>query len=418
MPTRLNGKISYSEEGQLPIGSQGKWASQACLERPADIKRHYFDEALSLLEKSQSSVPSSAYHDYAIFAERQYHAVTKSPDWLRVKVYIERKTAELQRMDSMRSKIAIPTNVFESEKKKAETLLNTDKALYAEYVKSRTMFLSQAIEMWSLCLAGSDDFDDDAIIRLCSLWFANFDDTEEELPDKIGKALDRIASRKFVFLAHQLSARLSEAEQGTDVSANQENLRAVMLRMCKEHPFHTLFPVFCLRADSHSGRASRVSIPASQTGRANAASTIFAQLRADASCASRITDVETVCRASVQWAKHPIKPTVNARKTQKVFDIPAQLEIRKLANIKVPVITTHIPLDPTCMYENCVWINRYEPTFQTAGGVNLPKINRCIGTDGHKYKQLVSAHKRLHTAPLTFFHSSKEKVRTTSDRMQ
>jgi ataxia telangiectasia mutated family protein len=56
----------------------------------------------------------------------------------------------------------------------------------------------------------------------------------------------------------------------------------------------------------------------------------------------------------------------------------------------VPVTTAYTPLDPTLKYDDCVWVARYEPTYATAGGVNLPKISVCLGSDGVSYKQLVS----------------------------
>lgn len=334
------------------------------------------------------------YHNYAVFADRQYHTIAKSPDVLRLKVYIDRKTTEVKRMEEDMTN-ALRTNntrrqaTLSVEKRKAEALLHADLALYAEHVKSRNLFLKQAIEMWSLCLASSDSFDDDGAIHLCSLWFANFDLCEEDLPSQVGKALGRVSSRKFVFLAHQLSARLAESEKAAGTT--QENLREVILRMCKEHPFHSLFPVFCIRTELASGKATRRSMGSqfSQTARPLAAGVIFDQLRADPSCAKRIQDVEKVCNASLKWAKHPVKHMVN-QAGKKIFNVPSGQDILDLANVHVPVITAQTPLDPTCRYNDCVWIAKYESTFEVAGGLNVPKIIRCIGADGNKYKQLVS----------------------------
>ena len=234
---------------------QGNWASQACLEKPADIKSHYFDMAVDSMQDTTPLTQSSVYHEYATFSERQYHAIAKSPDVLRLKVYIERKTAEIRSREDHLSQLRLQgkTPVFvelQGYKNKAEKLLATDKALYTEYLKSRNTFLQRAIEMYSRTLAGSDKYDDDAAIRLCSLWFANFDSTDDDLPSKIGTALALVPSHKFVFLAHQLSARLSEAEIATDRSSNQANLQRIVLRMCKDHPFHALFPVYCLQGDT------------------------------------------------------------------------------------------------------------------------------------------------------------------------
>lgn len=71
---------------------------------------------------------------------------------------------------------------------------------FKDHNLARETFLKQAIDMYSRCLESSDDFDNEAVIRLCSLWFANFDD-ETRVHEEIGLALDRIPSRKMLFLA-------------------------------------------------------------------------------------------------------------------------------------------------------------------------------------------------------------------------
>ncbi|KAI0704256.1 hypothetical protein BC835DRAFT_810570 [Cytidiella melzeri] len=391
-PSKTSSKNESTSQASL-LALMGNWASQACLEKPVDIKKHYFDASIALIPDVTSPVQASVYHQYATFAERQYHAVAKSPDVLRLKVYIDRKTTEVKRRDDELANLRRnnqSNRQLESDKKRAQTMLNTDIALYTEHLKSRNIFLKQAIDMYSQCLASSDAFNDDAPIRLCSLWFSNFDNSQEDLPSKVGTALSRIPSHKFVFLAHQLSARLSDAEKADDRSTNQGNLRNVILRMCGEHPFHALFPVFCLQADSHSGKSTRHSLGSqgSQVVRAGAATSILSRLRSDPSCAPRIMAVELVCTVSLQWAKHPIKSMVSRTPHSKTFDMPSTVEIRKMSKVQVPVITRHTPLDPTSRYDNCVWIECYEPNFEVAGGVNLPKICKCIGSDGKKYKQL------------------------------
>ena len=51
--------------------------------------------------------------------------------------------------------------------------------------------------------------------------------------------------------------------------------------------------------------------------------------------------------------------------------------------------TLEIEVDASCCYDNVVHLERFEPTFQLAGGINLPKILTCLGSDGKKRRQLV-----------------------------
>jgi ataxia telangiectasia mutated family protein len=283
-------------------------------------------------------------------------------------------------------------------------MLIQDQANLQQNSGARDAFLEQAIDMYSRCLAASDAFDDDAAIRLCSLWFVNFQDLP--LQDKIGFALDRVPSRKFAFLAHQLSARLSTSPTG-QMPQNQVNLQALVIRMCREHPFHSLYQVYALRSerspDSVSTNYRRQSVryePSSQVNRASAAGEIFDRLRGDDISRERVRNVELVCDASLQWAKYPIKKDsrFNSKLSNGPFRIPDDLLIRKIQELSVPVITSHTALDPSLRYDDCVCIAHFDKTFDTAGGINLPKITICYGNDGKKYKQLV----RIQSSESTF----------------
>lgn len=277
-----------------------------------------------------------------------------------------------------------------SEQAKAKTIYAEDSKAYQRHTGARDAFLILALDMYSRCLASSDRFDDDGPIRFSSLWFANFDD--DGIQDKLQAALDRVPSRKFVFLSHQLSARMSRSS--AEIPKNQQNLQGLVLRMCQEHPFHILYQVFCLRPEqtpqSLGARrtSSRLESISSQTDREEAASAIFERLLNDPAQAPRIRSIDHVCNASLQWAKYPIKDR-NMKKVEGALRIPDSLLIRKLHDVQVPVITCHTPIDPTLKYNDCVWINHYDTAFSTAGGVNVPKISVCYGSNGEKFRQLV-----------------------------
>ena len=46
-------------------------------------------------------------------------------------------------------------------------------------------------------------------------------------------------------------------------------------------------------------------------------------------------------------------------------------------------------VDPTCRYDNIVYIEGFDNCFQLAGGINLPKVLSCSGSDGKRRRQLV-----------------------------
>ncbi|KAL7280718.1 hypothetical protein ACG7TL_005660 [Trametes sanguinea] len=399
---------SLALERATVLAQLGAWSAEASMQKPSQIVEECFGPAAeTILTRNLESVANmeqsvaSVFHQYAIFAERQYHAIAKSPDTLRWKLYIDRKKQEIKQRASQLSQLKRSSVDWRSSaeysrlwrlQNQAEAILKQDQEQAQEHLGRRASFLSLAVEMYSHCLAASDAFDNDSPIRLCSLWLANFDN--EDAASRMGTALDRVPSRKFVFLAHQLTARLSRMDEAS-ISPNQAILQRLIQRMCREHPFHSIFPLYCLKVGEGSlststSRNGRSSQSPSQDARTSAATEIFNQLRSDGSSAKRIRDVELVCDASLQWAKHPLKTSANPPRAGEKHNIPSNQTILKLPfnDMKVPVITAHTPIDPTIQYEDCDWIAGFKPKYTTAGGVNLPKIVECVGITSRSYKQL------------------------------
>lgn len=389
----------------------------------------FFSPAAALLTGAglpQGSGESSAdvFRQFAVFAERQYVAILRSPDSLRFQVYVDRKRKEIERLGEEISKLPAggdPVKLV-GEKAKASAVLKKDQKTWREHTGARETFLTQAVDMFSRALEAGDVFDDECAMRLCSLWFSNFE--EESVQLAIATAVNRVASHKFTFLAHQLTARLSKTE-GDSASQTQTTLYALVLRMAEEHPYHTLYQVSCLRPANDvlglgKGRrqSSRLEPPSPATSREAAANDLFARLKADKKNKSA-PGVEMICAASLEWATFPIKgqSQFKNKSSSTLHQIPEQLRIKHLKDVPVPVTTALTRIDPTKRYKRCVWVHSYLPTFQTAGGVNLPKISVCLGSNKKEYKQLVSTLHRffISTAKMPFL-SSKERVVTTYDR--
>lgn len=192
-------------------------------------------------------------------------------------------------------------------------------------------------------------------------------------------------------MQHQLTARL--ASPPGELPKSQDNLQRMVLRMCKEHPFHSLYQLYCLLPERNLGsssrrQSSRVTTPSTQTERGSAAQLVFDRLRADTTVGEKVCAVEKFCNACWQWAKHPLDKSRYGRGSTP-YQVPNELLICRLADTRVPVPTISTPLDPTTRYDNCIWVTGFEKQFETAGGNNLPKISVCKGGDGKRYKQLV-----------------------------
>jgi ataxia telangiectasia mutated family protein len=207
--------------------TQGTWMAEACLENPTDIAAHYFEPATSFANSFRDKTPTNfsasharVYAQYAAFAEHQYKAIKKSPDTIRWKVYMERKTQEVQLRKTQGQGKSLQD---------AQRLLKTDREQFTKHNKARETFLRQAVEMHSRALETSDAFDGDAAIRLCSLWFENFNETEFGFQDTVREALARIPSRKLVFLAvgsFQFTATTTDVSTASTSCASFQDCRA------------------------------------------------------------------------------------------------------------------------------------------------------------------------------------------------
>jgi hypothetical protein len=65
--------------------------------------------------------------------------------------------------------------------------------------------------------------------------------------------------------------------------------------------------------------------------------------------------------------------------------MPPELRKRKLANLQhVPVLTHTLPVDKTCKYApgSFPHFAHFEDKIQLVGGINVPKLVECVGSDG------------------------------------
>lgn len=102
---------------------------------------------------------------------------------------------------------------------------------------------------------------------------------------------------------------------------------------------------------------------------------------------THIQSVERLCEAFIDLAYHDVTAFKKERGPVKLPSSCLLLKVGQLREVAVPTI--EIAVDPTCRYDNIVSIEGFDPCFQLAGGVNLPKVMSCLGSDGKRRRQLV-----------------------------
>ncbi|SGZ26417.1 BQ5605_C024g09910 [Microbotryum silenes-dioicae] len=390
-----------------------RWTMEARLKSSREILDDLFKPAVNLLDESYLvTEKAQVYHAFANFADRQYQEMllaTKDRRH-RFSLFEQSKNHEFEHIDRQLNggggSSGPSSAALRNARKTGEQTLSEDKHQLEEDLKATADMHRLALDNYAKSLAGSDEFDD-GVLRFCALWLPC--DNDVELNRFITPLLKLIPSHKFVFLVHQLSARLVHST--TEVSSFGSNISSLVLRLCVDHPFHCLYAVNTLRdlrasqAPMASGRSRRGSAVSSDqssfSSRAQAAEDVFDKVRRLPHTRAKADAIATVCDAYREWADFPLRDSstywVNSATSGgrvKPGHLPISKSCRiltKVVDLPIPVTTFPLAVDPTCRYDPGTFptIQRYSPTFTTAGGINLPKIVKCIGSDGKEFKQLL-----------------------------
>lgn len=373
----------------------GNWLAETCLESPGVILNNYLERAIEIIEQ-ESPVRDTrllcqrteAFLSLARFSDVQYQSIDKymkSSEFENKQMLLEKAKEEVSLMRQR--------NLTDSKytvKVKKELALDEQALLNLQ--TDRLRFLSKAMENYVRCLEQGEEYDT-RVFRLASLWLENKD--LKDASDIMKKGVQRIPSYKFLPLMYQLAARMGTKMQ----TANNEDtgfhhvLNELISRTTLEHPHHTLFIIFALvnankdKSFSNSRLTRGLQEQPSQfdSERSDVAKKIISAIQEKR--ATMVRDIERLCNAYITLAY------MDARKHQtekKAIPIPADQPLMKIKDLDEVVIPTlEIKVDPSGQYENLVTVRYFQPHYHLAGGINLPKIIDCFGSDGISRRQLV-----------------------------
>ncbi|XP_057207149.1 serine-protein kinase ATM isoform X2 [Triplophysa rosa] len=370
----------------------GNWLAESCLESPAVILEKYLERAVEVIEdhcagsdaKLQSQ-KTQAFFSLARFSDAQYQSIEnymKSSEFENKQALLEKAKEEV---DLMRER-KVSNNRYTV---KVQRELELDIKAMANLQTDRNRFLLKAVENYIQCLELGEEHDT-WVFRLASLWLENAD--VKTVNDMMRTGVKKISSYKFLPLMYQLAARM-----GTKVSSSQDVgfhnvLNELICHSSLDHPHHTLFIILALVngnkdesfSRSRSSKSTRQPSPL-DLERTEVARKIIDVVRKKK--AKMIKGIETLCSAYITLAYMD----ASRHKTEKkAIPIPSEqpiLQIKDLDDVIIP--TMEIKVDPSGRYEDLVTVRSFEPSFHLAGGVNLPKIIDCVGSDGVTRKQLV-----------------------------
>uniref|UniRef100_A0A3B3YKP7 non-specific serine/threonine protein kinase n=1 Tax=Poecilia mexicana TaxID=48701 RepID=A0A3B3YKP7_9TELE len=373
----------------------GNWLAESCLESPGVILEKYLERAVEVIEGDSGgrdprlqSQRTEAFLSLARFSDAQYQSIDKymnSSEFENKQALLEKAKEEV---DLMRER-KVTSNRYTI---KVQRELELDETALSNLRTDRQRFLCKAVENYIQCLEQGEEHDT-WVFRLASLWLESAD--IKEVNDIMKRGVKQIPSYKFLPLMYQLAARM-----GTKMAAGvaedpgfHEVLNDLICKASLEHPHHTLFIIFALVNANKDENFCRTrpskSAPRQQSQfdleRSDVAQKIISVIRKKRS--AMIRGMERLCDAYITLAYMD----ASRHKTEKkAIPIPADQPIMQLKDLDEVVIPTmEIKVDPTGCYENLVTVRSFMPRYHLAGGVNLPKIIDCVGSDGKSRRQLV-----------------------------
>ncbi|KAF6332533.1 ATM serine/threonine kinase [Rhinolophus ferrumequinum] len=376
----------------------GNWLAETCLENPAVIMQTYLEKAVEVAGnyngESNDELRNGkmkAFLSLARFSDTQYQRIEnymKSSEFENKQALLKRAKEEVGLLKEHK----IQTNNRYTVKVQRE--LELDECALQALKEDRKRFLCKAVENYINCLLSGEGHDT-WIFRLCSLWLEN--SGVPEVNEMMKEDGIKIPSYKFLPLMYQLAARMGTKMMGG--LGFHEVLNNLISRISTDHPHHTLFIILALAnankdeflTKPEAARKSRITKNSPKQNsqldedRTEAANKIIRTIKSRRP--QMVRSVEALCDAYIILANLDATQWKTLRKG---ITIPADQPITKLKNLEdVIVPTMEIKVDPTGEYGNLVTIQSFKAEFRLAGGINLPKIIDCLGSDGKERRQLV-----------------------------
>ncbi|XP_060082468.1 serine-protein kinase ATM-like [Ylistrum balloti] len=376
----------------------GNWLAETRSENPNIIMEDYLEKAVSILDQAgiEDDAALDSYLALARYADSQYQHIVN---------YMKSSTFEAKQnlFKKAQKEIESLKQVGDNTKEKYFIILNKQSQIDRQEITAleddKGRFLVTAVENYMRCLKAGDRHDL-RVFRLTSLWFSNNND--QEVNEIIQDSIENLSTYKLLPLMYQLATRMDTRPHKDQCPLFQNTLNKVIERTAVDHPHHTLF---CILALAHAkmdadifkdpNRKSKLTRTLSdmareEEGRIEAAKNLVERLKADKghnSVAHIVKDMEKLCLAYIELANYPV---TKYKAETKPIPFPSLLKlpaVKDLRNIAVP--TVEIPVDRSGRYTNITYIHNFQPTFKLAGGINLPKIISCMGSNGRSYCQLV-----------------------------
>jgi hypothetical protein len=275
-----------------------------------------------------------------------------------------------------------------------------DAEQHAQFDQSVANSMEKAVENYAAAMNYSENEPEDShcLYRLIALWFNHYaalqpsNSQQSQYKQAVMRQIAQVPSRKFLPLLYQIASRLSSPQFSDSESDKlfKKNVNELILRLCVEHPYHSLYQIFAL---AHGDQVNRVSQSVqggfeSNLNRIQSAINLVAQLKGHIRYGAVVAAQEKLVDAYVDIGN---KNYGKAATALKLKDTPlANMKPSELQLIAVPTATIPIRIDLNYNPRSLLTIERFDSTFKFANsGINKPLILGIQCNNGLLHRQLL-----------------------------
>ncbi|CCG81639.1 putative Phosphatidylinositol 3-and 4-kinase [Taphrina deformans PYCC 5710] len=347
------------------------------LEKPKEILHKYLLSSIEHLCHESSEAAGNIHARFASFCHEQFMSHDQNKDFQRLERLRNEKKQEIMILDSLKDSCngSEEKRRLLAQRDKARSVFEVDDAEYQQIKSTRSVYLRSSLTSFlkAFTLTESADM---LISRCCALWFANSADSIAN--ESFSEVVTKVPSHKFLILLNQFLSRIS-----TTNDMFQTNLTTLLLRLAKDHPYHSLYTMYAVQYSKRSGDQ-----PAKD--RARAVARVMQELMTDVSFETIATKIQCICSNYVKLAT-----TIINKKDFPTRDIPFKSVTNyrafsvQIPSLNLPPLTLTIEPRASCDYSDITKISSYEKTFNIAGGISAPKVLKLRLSDGSICKELV-----------------------------
>ncbi|KAJ3261955.1 hypothetical protein HK103_003798 [Boothiomyces macroporosus] len=352
----------------------GMWSRDSRKSTPKTIVKNYLQPALKTLETGRFVNSGKYYFDLANYCDEIFNTMDSDETHARSVKLLHRRKSDLEEMKRL-GESARKSNYIRKLTKQIEI----DEHEISQYEDEKNHYLLLSVQNYMKTLAESDLKSEHSVFRVCSLWFSNPNNLE--INAFIQKNFAQIATSKFLILMHQLSARFA-VKNLTETFF--ETLKRLIEAIVIDYPYQSLPYILALRNVASEKSTQSTSLISGDT-----IDIFISKIRKETNMERIVFNMEKLFKGYLAAAYQPIPKSKESSRRLTLDSSCILLKIK--AEAKIPVITLQQNIPVPKSYANIVYIERFESSFNLPGGINAPKVLKCVASNGKTYRQLVKA---------------------------